>query len=121
MSKKITAVEIFNVLEVFRREELKLVKQSAGLVALTVGVASVSTTVLPETVALVPTVLVGAPAMAVSFKKALKADKVSNHADKIFMENRDEIIDFKLGSMKEVEEFTMKHPVLSKKYPNLLK
>lgn len=121
MTNNIRTLEIFNTLEAFKRKEYKLVKESLGLVAVTVGAVGVSSTVLPETAAIIPTIIVGVPAMTLAFRKALKADKISTHADGIFKENLNEIMDFKLNSINDVEEFTRNYPNLVKKYPNLLK
>ena len=121
MSNNIRTLEVFNTLEVFKRREYKLLRQSVGSFAITAGVVATSTSLLPDMLAVVPTVLVGIPTSVYAFKKAYEADKVSKHADGIFKENATEIMNYKLSTMSEVEQFATRFPTLSKKYPNLLK
>ena len=121
MKNNVRTLEIFNTLEAFKRREYKLVKECIGSFAITTGTALGSSILLPDVLALVPTVIVGLPTCALALKKAGEADKVSRHADYIFKENSSEIMNFRLNSLEEKEQFTKEFPTLSKRYTTILK
>ena len=114
MSRNLRSLEIFNILEVYKRREYKLFRQTVGLIGITTGVTIASLTFLPEAVAIIPTAIVGLPATYKSLKIAKEADKISTCAGKIFEENKNQIINFKIHNDDEKQEFTEMFPVLSR-------
>lgn len=115
MQDKCRTLEVFNTLEAFRRKEYRLVKQSVASIAI-FGCSTIAfSSFLPESLAIVPTFVTGIPLIPISLKKAREADKVSIYADKIFNENKNIIMNYKINGEEEKEEFIKTYPILSKK------
>lgn len=121
MKNRDQALKVFHTLEVFKRREYKLVKESVGTFGITIGTVMITSAIMPDALALIPVAAIGLPATVLSFKKAMEADKVATHADKIFSENSEVIMNFRLHGMEEQKAFKNDYPSLSKKFKPVIK